>query len=110
MWLCLLRDHWKLARTPRRWVRRDWIGFSVIGVFGLIPASAFLAWGTDHSTASNASLIYLTVPILTALLASMILGERITRRRWISLASSLVGVFLRSRSDLMQQSLTHSRL
>ncbi len=105
----LFRDHWKRVRTPRRWARRDWIGFSVIGVFGLIPASAFLAWGTDHSTASNASLIYLTVPILTALLASMILGERMTRMRWISLAISLVGVLLLSRSDLSQQSLTHSR-
>lgn len=63
----------------RRWAKEDWIGFTVIGVFGLVPASALLAWGTERSTTSNAALIYLTVPpILTALLAPVILGERMT--------------------------------
>jgi drug/metabolite transporter (DMT)-like permease len=58
------------------WSRHHWTGFIVIGIFGLVPASTFLAWGTERSTASNVALIYLTVPILTAVLASIILGER----------------------------------
>src|SRR5689334_9120269 len=37
------------------WNRRDLTGFLIIGVFGLVPASAFLAWGTERSTASNAA-------------------------------------------------------
>jgi drug/metabolite transporter (DMT)-like permease len=104
---CLLKEHTaaKNAAGGRRWTRRDWIGFLVIGIFGLVPASAFLAWGTERSTASNAALIYLTVPILTAVLASIILGERMTWVRWLSLAISLAGVMLLSRSDLKQQSL-----
>lgn len=93
---------------PHRWSRRDWTGFLVIGVFGLVPASAFLAWGTERSTASNAALIYLTVPILTAVLASIILGERMTRIRWLSLGISLAGVMLLSRSELQQQSLVRT--
>ena len=93
------------GKSRRRWTRRDWIGFTVIGIFGLVPASAFLAWGTERSTASNAALIYLTVPILTAVLASLILGERMTWIRWLSLAVSLAGVLLLSRSDLRQQAL-----
>ena len=92
-------------RMRRSWNRRDLTGFLIIGVFGLVPASAFLAWGTERSTASNASLIYLTVPILTALLASVILGERMTWIRWLSLGVSLSGVLLLSRSDLHEQSL-----
>jgi len=93
------------GKSRRRWTRRDWIGFTVIGIFGLVPASAFLAWGTERSTASNAALIYLTVPILTAVLASLILGERMTWIRWLSLVVSLAGVLLLSRSDLRQQAL-----
>jgi drug/metabolite transporter (DMT)-like permease len=93
------------SETRRRWMKRDWIGFLVIGVFGLIPASALLAWGTERSTASNAALIYLTVPVQTALLASVILGERMTWIRWLSLGVSLAGVLLLSRSDLRQQAL-----
>lgn len=99
----LLRQ--RSLRSPALWSRRDWTGFLVVGVFGLIPASAFLAWGTERSTASNAALIYLTVPILTAVLASLILSERMTPARWASLAVSLLGVLLLSRSDLREQSL-----
>ena len=106
----LIRERSKRGASAKHvWTGRDWTGFSVIGVFGLIPASAFLAWGTDRSTASNAALIYLTVPIVTALLASLILGERMTKMRWLSLAISLIGVLLLSGSDLRQQSLSHSR-
>jgi drug/metabolite transporter (DMT)-like permease len=96
------------AKNPaagRSWARRDWIGFIVIGIFGLVPSSAFLAWGAERSTASNAALIYLTVPILTALLASVILGERMTLVRWVSLGISLFGVLLLSRSDIHEQAL-----
>src|SRR5215831_5846523 len=93
------------GKDRRRWNKRDRIGFVVIGIFGLVPSSALLAWGTERSTASNAALIYLTVPILTAVLASIMLGERMTRIRWMSLVVSLIGVMLLSRSDLRQQSL-----
>ncbi len=106
----LLKERFALAagKRRRRWSKRDGIGFVVIGVFGLVPSSAFLAWGTERSTASNAALIYLTVPILTAVLASLILGERMTGIRWLSLAISLAGVLLLSRSDLHQQALARS--
>lgn len=92
----------------RKWMSRDVIGFVVLGTLGLIPASAFLAWGTERSTASNAALIYLTIPILTALLAWVMLGERMTIARWVSLGISLLGVLLLSRSDLSNQNLTSS--
>jgi drug/metabolite transporter (DMT)-like permease len=101
----------RLGRTvdngpqPSRWTLRNLFGFMVVGVFGLVPASAFLAWGTDRSTASNAALIYLTLPILTALLAWLILGERMTWLRWLSLGISLAGVLMLSTSDLKQQNL-----
>ena len=102
----LLKERFSLAAgKTRRWTKRDRIGFVVIGIFGLVPASAFLAWGTERSTASNAALIYLTVPILTAVLACFILGERMTWIRWLSLAVSLAGVLFLSRSDLRQQAL-----
>jgi drug/metabolite transporter (DMT)-like permease len=80
--------------------RKNLVGFLVISLFGLIPASVILAWGEDRSTASNAAIIYLTVPISTAILASLILNERMTAARWGSLFISLVGVLILSSSDL----------
>jgi drug/metabolite transporter (DMT)-like permease len=76
--------------------RKNIIGFLAIGIGGLIPASAFLAWGVDRSTASNAALIYLTVPIITAVLASIIVDEKMTLVRWGSLGISVVGVLILS--------------
>lgn len=78
------------------WTRQNVVGFLMVGVVGLMPASAFLAWGIDRSTASNAALIYLTVPVITAVLASLILAERMTAVRWASLGISLLGVLILS--------------
>lgn len=89
--------------------RRNALGFLIVGVLGLIPASVFLAWGIERSTASNASLIYLTVPIITALLASLILGEKMTPVRWASLALSLFGVIILSDFDWRHLELSNSK-
>jgi len=93
-------------RTGRAGLSRRTLGqFALLGILGLIPASAFLAWGTDHSTASNAALLYLTIPVLTALLAAILLSERMTRMRWASLGISLAGVLVISMPDWRQQEL-----
>jgi drug/metabolite transporter (DMT)-like permease len=88
---------------------KNLLGFFIIGIFGLVPASAFLAWGTELSTASNASILYLTVPIITALLAVSILGERMTWIRWVSLALALVGVLFVSGVDWRQSEVWKSK-
>jgi drug/metabolite transporter (DMT)-like permease len=73
--------------------------FFLLGMLGLVPASALLAWGTDRSTASNAALIYLTIPIITALLASVMVHEKMTTLRWASLVVALAGVLILSDFD-----------
>jgi drug/metabolite transporter (DMT)-like permease len=89
--------------------RRNLIGFLMIGIVGLIPASAFLAWGVDRSSASDAALIYLTVPIMTALLASLIVGEKMTLVRWGSLALALIGVLILSDVEWRHLELVNSK-
>jgi drug/metabolite transporter (DMT)-like permease len=99
-------------RSPSRppvWSRENITGFIVIGVFGLIPASAFLAWGTMRSTASNAAIIYLTIPIITAVLATVVLGEKMTRVRWLSLFVALCGVLILSDIDWRHLDLASGR-
>jgi drug/metabolite transporter (DMT)-like permease len=81
-------------RSLRRWY--NLFGFLVVGVLGLALCSVFAAWGLAHTTASNGSLLTLTVPVLTALLAWAILHERMTAARWASLAIALVGVLVLS--------------
>ena len=56
--------------------KRDLLTFFLIGVCGQIPAQLFVTWGVGLSLASNAALLALTLPIMTAIMAYFILGER----------------------------------
>ena len=97
--------------TPDRSLlsKRNLAGFVAISVFGLVPASAFMAWGVARSTASNSALINLTIPIITALLAVAMLGERMTAARWASLCVSCAGVLILSDFDWRHMALTSNR-
>jgi drug/metabolite transporter (DMT)-like permease len=76
-----------------------WRDFLLLALLGLLPASVVLAWGTALSTASNAAMLYLTVPILTAVLAIGLVGEKMSPVRWVSLGLSLTGVLIISGFD-----------
>ena len=52
------------------------------------------------SLASNAALLMLTLPVSTAILAVILLGERMTPVRWISFAVTLIGVVMCSGLNL----------
>jgi drug/metabolite transporter (DMT)-like permease len=78
---------------------RAWANFFLLALFGSMPSSVVLAWGIALSTASNAALLYLTVPILTAVLAIGIVGEKMSPLRWVSLVLSLIGVLVISGFD-----------
>ena len=88
---------------------RNSFGFVMIGIVGLVPSSALLAWGINLSSASDAALIYLTVPIMTALLASLILHEKMTLLRWASLFLSLLGVLILSDLDWRRVEIVNKR-
>jgi drug/metabolite transporter (DMT)-like permease len=66
--------------------------FAVIGVFGQVLAQLGITWGVGLAPASNAALLSLTLPIATAFIAYLLLGERMTTVRWISFALAVAGV------------------
>ena len=73
-------------------VARDLLRFGVIGVFGQVVAQLGVTWGVRYAPASNAALLSLTLPIATAIIAYMLLGERMTRVRWLSFVLAVAGV------------------
>jgi len=66
--------------------------FVLIGVCGQVAAQLLVTWGVGIAPASNAALLALTLPVVTALMAFFILGERMTAVRWVSFALAIVGV------------------
>ncbi len=90
----------RLARSPRKrietWAVRD---FLLLAVFGILPAQLGLVWGVQRSLASNASVLTLTIPVLTAGMAALLLGERMTPLRWFSFVLAIAGVLMLSDID-----------
>lgn len=72
----------------------------LLGTFGVLPAQLCLVLGVQRTLASNASVISLTVPVLTAICASIFLNERMTVLRRISFAVAILGVCLVSVNDI----------
>ena len=94
--------------TPLRWktVRE----FLILGLLGIVPPSVMLAWGISHSSASNAAILSLTIPVLMTGLAVVMLGEKLTAIRVVSLLLGLLGTLLVSTNDLAQASFSRTLL
>ena len=88
--------------------RADWLRFATAGIGGQVLAQLGMTWGITKSLASNASILNLLIPVITAVLASFMLRERITLLRVGCLLVGLAGVFLLSIQDLKQSSFLQS--
>jgi|HubBroStandDraft_5_1064220.scaffolds.fasta_scaffold161211_2 drug/metabolite transporter (DMT)-like permease len=87
----------------------DWIKFAVAGIGGQVLAQLGMTWGISKSLASNGAILNLLIPVFSAVLASILLRERITLLRVVSLGIGLAGVVLLSVSDLRQSSFGEMR-
>ncbi len=83
---------------------RDWIRFAIAGIAGQMLAQLGMTWGISKSLASNGAILNLLIPVISAVLASFMLRERLTPLRIASLAIGLVGVAFLSVGDLRQAS------
>jgi drug/metabolite transporter (DMT)-like permease len=82
-----------LGKSFRRLSKREWI-YTLLGcVFGVILHHSLIAIGLTIIDASNASLILSLVPLTTAILAVLFLGEQLTKLRIIGFILALTGVF-----------------
>jgi len=88
------------GRTPRpQWTPVVWRDLVLASTLGIIPAQLGLAWGVKQSLASNAAVLTLTVPVFTAVMAVVLLGEKMTVVRWFSFALAIAGVLIVSNID-----------
>lgn len=92
----------KTERTSVPW--SDWWKFAIAGIGGQVMAQLGMTWGTTLSLASNQAILNLLIPVMSAVLASIMLHERLTGLRVVCLAIGLAGVGLMSVRDLEDSS------
>ncbi|HEY4310649.1 MAG TPA: DMT family transporter [Pirellulales bacterium] len=83
----------------------DWGRFAIAGIAGQVLAQLGMTWGVIASLASNAAVLNLLIPVISAVLASALLGERLTRLRVLCLLIGLAGVMLMSIKDFEESAL-----
>ena len=81
---------------------KDILIFGQLALLGAFPAQVLITWGTQYSLASNSAILFLTLPVITAVFAFLILKERMNRVRWLSFIIAILGVILISTGDIQQ--------
>lgn len=91
---------YKDARANKNRKLADLKIFALLAVLGQFPAQVLMTMGTQQSTASNAAIISLTLPVVSALLAVILLNEKMNRLRWASFFIAIIGVIMVSFKDI----------
>jgi drug/metabolite transporter (DMT)-like permease len=97
----LLPFVWKDFKKGKK-VFKDILVFIPLALFGAFVAQVFMTWGTQYSLASDAAILTLSLPVITALFAFLILKEKMNKIRWISFIIAIIGVVLCSAGDIRQ--------
>jgi drug/metabolite transporter (DMT)-like permease len=92
---------WLEGGLPRL-TRRQLLGTLLLGATGIFAYNLFFLGALARLPASRTSLIIALNPIVTIAAASLLLGERMSARRWLGVAVALVGVWIVvSRGDVL---------
>ncbi len=97
----LLPFVWKDFKKGNK-VFKDLLVFVPLALLGAFPAQVLMTWGTQYSLASNAAILTLALPVITALFAFLMLKEKMNKIRWVSFIIAIIGVILCSTGDIKQ--------
>ena len=89
----------KLGR-PFQWRWSDAKHFVIAGLFGFFFLQLTYTLGAQRTLAANAAVITLTIPVLVAIAASIMLGEKLNVVRVVGFVLALGGVLLTSLPDI----------
>jgi drug/metabolite transporter (DMT)-like permease len=97
----LVAARWLEGGLPRL-TRRQLLGTVLLGATGILAYNLFFLGALARLPASRTSLNIALNPVVTISAASLLLGERMSARRWLGVAVALLGVWIVvSRGDVL---------
>lgn len=98
----------KKRNVKMKWRWKDIKDFMLPGLIGIFLMQYVYTVGSRLTLAANAGIITLTIPVLVAILASIMLKEKINIVRILSFVLAIGGVLLTSLSDISGSSFSQS--
>jgi drug/metabolite transporter (DMT)-like permease len=90
----LLIAAFALERGLPRLTRRQWLATFVLGLLGVFAYNLFFMAALERLPASRAALIIALNPVITITLSALVLGEKLSVRRWLGVVIALCGVWI----------------
>lgn len=87
-----LLGHREIVKTPIK--KKDWLNFVLLGLTGIFAYNAFFLYAMKYTSPVNGALIVGINPIVTAILATILLKEKFTARLAGGALLSFLGVVL----------------
>jgi len=81
-----------LVRRQRLPLLRHGLAYGGLGLVGIGGFNLLFFFGMQTTSAVNGALIMASNPLVTALLAAVLLGERLSRRQWLAFPLAMAGV------------------
>ncbi len=72
----------------------DWFNLSLQAIFGIFLFRMFLLFGLRHTSSAEAGILTGATPAVTAILARVILKEKMNRRKWIGIFCTVAGIII----------------
>ncbi|WP_371372332.1 DMT family transporter [Sporomusa aerivorans] len=85
-WLTIRRE-WNFAA-----IKENWLGLTGLGLTGVLAYNYFFAVGLQYTSAITAALVIVINPVITAIVAVTVLGEKWSARLGLGIILSLAGV------------------
>lgn len=90
----------KKRGVKMKWRWRDLKYFVIPGLIGVFLMQYLYTLGSQKTLAANAGIITLTIPVIVAIFASLLLNEKLNIIRVLSFVLAIVGVILTSLPDI----------
>lgn len=90
----------KKRGVKMKWRWRDLKYFVIPGLIGVFLMQYLYTLGSQKTLAANAGIITLTIPVIVAIFASLLLQEKLNIIRILSFVLAIVGVILTSLPDI----------
>jgi drug/metabolite transporter (DMT)-like permease len=95
--------------VPMKWKWADMKNFILPGLIGIFVMQYAYTLGSRYTLAANAGIITLTIPVIVAVFASILLKEKFNIIRIISFVLAIAGVLMTSVSDITGADFIHGQ-